>query len=86
MEKFATQDPCSHLFYFDLKIWFRARKVTVEPRYNEPLCKEDLDITKDFLYPRNSKIYENEPRYNETLLQRTIFASSLALRYIEVPL
>ena len=66
MEKFASQDPCSYSFYSDLNIWFRARKVTVEPRYNEPLCKEVLDITNDFLYPSNSKIYENQPRYNET--------------------
>ena len=64
MEKFASQDPCSYSFYFDLKIWFRARKVTVEPRYNEPLCKDFLDITNDFLYLSNSKIYENELRYN----------------------
>ena len=59
----------------------------MEPRYNEPLCNEVLFIiTNDFLYPSNSKIYENEPRYNETSLLRTNFASSLALRYIEVPL
>ena len=33
------------------------------------------------------KIYEKKnPRYNETSLQRTNFASPLALRYIEVPL
>ena len=36
--------------------------------YNEPLCNEVLDITNDFLYSRNSKILENQPRYNETLL------------------
>ena len=40
---------------------------TVEPRYNEPLYKEVLGLTNDFLYLRNSKIYEKEPRYNETL-------------------
>ena len=34
----------------------------MEPRYNEPLYNEVLDITNDFLSP---KIYEEEPRYNE---------------------
>ena len=60
--------------------------ITVEPRYNEPLCNKVLSITNDFLYPSNSNIYEKEPRNNETSLQRTNFASPLALRYIEVPL
>ena len=27
MEYFASQDPRSYSFYFDLNIWFRARKV-----------------------------------------------------------
>ena len=36
--------------------------------YKKPLCNEVVDITDDFLYPSNSKIYENQPRYNETLL------------------
>ena len=31
-------------------------------------------------------MYENPPRYNETSVQRTDFASPLALRYIEVAL
>ena len=39
---------------------------TVEPRYNEPLYNEVVDITNDFLFPSNSKIYEKEPRNNET--------------------
>ena len=34
------------------------RQGTVEPRFNEPLYNEDLDITNHFLYPNNSKIYE----------------------------
>ena len=59
---------------------------TVEPRYNEPLYNEVLRLTNDFLYPSNSKIDEKEPRYNETSLYRTNFASPLALRYVEVPL
>ena len=28
MEQFVSQDPRSYSLYFDLKIWFRARKVT----------------------------------------------------------
>ena len=28
MEYFASQDPRSYSLYFDLNIWFRARKVT----------------------------------------------------------
>ena len=38
----------------------------MELRFNESLHNEILDITNDFLYPGNSKIYEKEPRYNET--------------------
>ena len=53
----------------------------MEPRYNEV-----LGITNDFIYHSNRKIYEEEPRYNETSLWGTNLASPLALRYIEVPL
>ena len=38
------------------------QEVTVEPRYNSPRYNER------FFYPRNSKMYEEEPRYNETSL------------------
>ena len=40
---------------------------TVEPRFNEPLFNEVLDITNDILCPGQSysKMYEIEPRYNE---------------------
>ena len=41
---------------------------TVEPRYKEPLHNEVLGITNEFLSPSNSKIYEKEPRKNETLV------------------
>ena len=34
----------------------------VEPRYNEPLYDEFLDVTKHFLYPSYSKIYGKESR------------------------
>lgn len=36
------------------------RKSTVEPRYNQSLYYEVISrITNDFLYPSNSKVYEN---------------------------
>ena len=42
---------------------------TVEPRFNEPLFKEVVDITNDILPPVQSysKMYGIEPRYNEFL-------------------
>ena len=40
---------------------------TVELRYSEALHNEVLCMMNDFLYPSNSKIYEKESRYNETL-------------------
>ena len=41
-------------------------KNTVERWFNEPLYNEDLDITSDFLQPRQNwnKMYGTEPRYN----------------------
>ena len=43
------------------------QNVTVEPRFNEPLFNEVLDITNDILGPGQSysKMYGIEPRYNE---------------------
>ena len=43
---------------------------TVEPRYNEPLYNEVLEITNDFLQPGQnySKMYGTEPRFNEILV------------------
>ena len=67
-----------------LMLSFLASKV--EPQFNEPLYNEVLGITNDFLYLSSSKIYEKQPRYNETLLWPTKYASHLTLRYIEVPL
>ena len=34
----------------------------VEPRYNEPMYDEFLDVTNDFLYGSYSKIYGKESR------------------------
>ena len=50
-----------------VSILFTSRRFafTVEPRFNEPLFNENLDITNGILRPSNSKIYEKEPRYNE---------------------
>ena len=39
---------------------------TVEPRFNEPLYNEFLDLTNDILRPSNGKVYGKEPRYDET--------------------
>ena len=41
--------------------------ITVEPRFNEPLFNEVLDIMNDILCPGQSysKMYGIEPRYNE---------------------
>ena len=36
--------------------------LSLKPQYNEPLYNEFLDITNDFRYSNNSKIYEKEPQ------------------------
>ena len=46
---------------------------------NKFLKNSFYSFTNDFLYPSNVKIYEKKPRYNESSLQRTNFASPLAL-------
>ena len=49
--------------------WKMFQKIsTVEPRFNESLFNEVLDITNDALRPGQncSKMYEIEPQYNET--------------------
>ena len=58
-----------HTFYCNFG---RDIEITVEPRFNEPLFNEVLDITNDILCPGQSysKMYGieprcNEPRYNE---------------------
>ena len=40
---------------------------TVEPRFNEPLFNEVLDVMNNTPCPSQSysKVYETEPRYNE---------------------
>ena len=57
----------------------------VEPRYNEPLYNEVLGMMNIFFYPKNSRIYGKEPRYKETSLEQTHFASR-AFPCIKVPL
>ena len=46
---------------------FVLAQFTVEPRFNEPLFNEVLDITNDILCSGQSysKMYGIEPRYNE---------------------
>ena len=41
MEQFVSQDPRSYSLYFDLKIWFRARKVTGTFEKRAPAHKKD---------------------------------------------
>ena len=44
-----------------------SQTYTVEPRFNEPLFNEVLDITNDILCPGQSysKMYGMEPKHNE---------------------
>ena len=44
------------MFFIQFLVYVR----TVEPRYNEPLYNEVLDMTNDFLDPSNSKMHEKE--------------------------
>ena len=68
----------SHCWYLRARAAEKLKgHATMEPRYNEPIYNEVLGITKDFLYPSNSKIYETEPRYNKTLSQAYKFCQSL---------
>ena len=60
----------------------------MKPRYNEAFyigLYNKARYNERFSLP-NIKIYEKEPRYDETSLQQTHFASLLALRYYEGPL
>ena len=43
----------------------KAKIVTVEPRFNEPLYSEVLGITKNIFQPTNSVMYGKETRCNE---------------------
>ena len=58
----------------------------MEPQYKEHLRNEVLAITNYILHPIDRKIFGEEPRYKESSLWRTPFASLLALRYIKVAL
>ena len=64
---------------------------TVEPRFNEPLFNEVLDITNDILGPGQSysKMYGiepryNEPRYNEFLDITNIFREPKCKIYLDI--
>ena len=43
----------------------------MELRFNEPLCNGVLGKTSEFHGPSKSKLYQKEPRYNETSLRTT---------------
>ena len=51
---------------------------TVEPRFNEPLFKENRDITNRILCPSYSKLYEKDPQNNEPFDLMNEFGWSLA--------
>ena len=56
-----------HEINYDLGV-SRLKTITVEPRFNEPLFNEVLDITNDIISMSRqsySKMYGKEPRYNE---------------------
>ena len=65
-----TSSSCKHTRYISL-----LKSNTVEPRFNEPLFNEVLDITKDILCPGQSysKMYGIEPRYNEPRYNEFLF-------------
>ena len=44
------------------------KRKTVKRRFNKPLYNEVLGITNEIFCPSYSKIYEKEPRQNETSL------------------
>ena len=67
-------------------LFTEMRGNTLKSRRNEHLYNKVLGIKNYSLYLSNSRIYEKEPRYKETSLSRSQFASPLALHYIEVPL
>ena len=92
--KRRTNNKFSWIGRFLFQRYFLVKMYTVEPRYNELLCNEVLGIRNCFLtlvmvkymaiWKRTSiKLILSQKR---TSLQRTYFASPLALRYIEVPL
>ena len=58
----------------------------MEPRFNEPLFNEVLDITNDILGPGQSysKMYGIEPRYNEFLDITNIFRKPKRKIYLDV--
>ena len=57
----------------------------MEPRYKEHLWNEVLGITSDIPHPIDRKVDRKaEPRYKESSLWRTHFASLLPLRYIKI--
>ena len=60
----------------------RQVAITVEPRFNEPLFNEVLDITNDTLRPGQSysKMCRIEPRFNEPLFNEVLDITNDTLR------
>lgn len=56
----------------------------MESRFNEPLYNEVVNISNDFLYPQNRKIYEKKnPRFKEKLWSLGQFLISTPISYPE---
>lgn len=57
------------------------QKITVEPRYNQPLYNEDPRTMNGIFQPSSFIMYGKEPQLqcNEPLLERTRFLGPLAL-------
>ena len=67
-------------------IWSIQKRSTVEPRFNEPLFNEVLDITNDILCPGQSysKMYGIEPRYNEFVDITNIIRKPKRKMYLDI--
>ena len=59
---------------------------TVEPRFNEPLYNEVLDITNHFVQPGQnySKMYRTEPRFNEILVIKNAIHKRKRKIYLDI--
>ena len=51
-------------------------KGVMEPRFNEPLYKEDFGITNDILHASNSKIHGKRTSIQQSLVIANIFCQS----------
>ena len=99
MEQFVSQDPRSYSLYFDLNIWFRARKVTGTFEKRAPgleqsdshVCltyvKQPKDVAKKYVMP--PFLYKYILIYFATNLPHkniAIFETNLSIRQRKLPL